>query len=145
MGKKEREREKSTYLCRDSGKVAKGKGIYQPDADHKSREGHLARCNNRHFNNEVRLFRNLSNPVSGQKESTQASCYCGHQDTEPGRYIVNSLQYIESQYRFWKICILIHIFNIKLAHMFCLILSSSEPAIILDPKLTAPFTPILNQ
>ena len=29
--------------------------------------------------------------------------------------------------------------------MFCLILSSSEPAIILDPKLTAPFTPILNQ
>ena len=48
---------------------------------------------------------------------------------------------------FLKICsILIHIFNIKFkSPMFCLILSSSEPAIILDPKLTAPFTPILNQ
>ena len=106
-------REKSIYLCRDSGKVAKGEGIYQPDADHESREGHLARCNNQHFKNEVRLFRNLCNPVSGQKESTQASCYCGHQDTEPGRYIVNSLQYIKSQCRFKKYVPSLFIFSIS--------------------------------
>ena len=106
-------REKSIYLCRDSGKVAKGEGIYQPDADHESREGHLARCNNQHFKNEVRLFRNLCNPVSGQKESTQASCYCGHQDTEPGRYIVNSLQYIKSQCRFKKYVPSLFMFSIS--------------------------------